>query len=61
MTACADTLIKIPMAGQVESLNAAMASGILMYEGGETEEIGETNFPEKSAKSYKKYPVDNEM
>ncbi len=32
LTACADTLIKIPMAGQVESLNAAMASGILMYE-----------------------------
>ena len=32
LTACADTLIKIPMEGQVESLNAAMASGILMYE-----------------------------
>lgn len=28
----ADTYIKIPMEGQVESLNAAMASGILMYE-----------------------------
>lgn len=28
----ADTLIKIPMQGKVESLNAAMASGILMYE-----------------------------
>ena len=28
----ADTYIRIPMAGQVESLNAAMASGILMYE-----------------------------
>ena len=28
----ADTYIKIPMQGQVESLNAAMASGILMYE-----------------------------
>jgi TrmH family RNA methyltransferase len=28
----ADTLIRIPMAGQVESLNAAMAAGILMYE-----------------------------
>ena len=28
----ADTYIKIPMEGKVESLNAAMASGILMYE-----------------------------
>lgn len=28
----ADTLIRIPMCGQVESLNAAMAAGILMYE-----------------------------
>ena len=28
----ADCLIKIPMEGQVESLNAAMAAGILMYE-----------------------------
>lgn len=28
----ADCLIRIPMCGQVESLNAAMASGILMYE-----------------------------
>ena len=28
----ADRLIKIPMCGQLESLNAAMASGILMYE-----------------------------
>ena len=28
----ADCLIKIPMKGQVESLNAAMAAGILMYE-----------------------------
>ncbi len=28
----ADGYIRIPMAGQVESLNAAMASGILMYE-----------------------------
>ncbi len=27
-----DQLIKIPMLGQVESLNAAMAAGILMYE-----------------------------
>lgn len=32
LTARADVLIKIPMEGQVESLNAAMASGILMYE-----------------------------
>lgn len=29
----ADCLIRIPMEGQVESLNAAMAAGILMYEG----------------------------
>lgn len=28
----ADCLIQIPMAGQVESLNAAMAAGILLYE-----------------------------
>lgn len=28
----ADCLIKIPMEGKVESLNAAMAAGILMYE-----------------------------
>ena len=28
----ADCLIRIPMQGQVESLNAAMAAGILMYE-----------------------------
>lgn len=28
----ADCLIKIPMKGQLESLNAAMAAGILMYE-----------------------------
>lgn len=28
----ADCLVKIPMSGQVESLNAAMAAGILMYE-----------------------------
>ena len=32
LTESADTLIKIPMQGKVESLNAAMASGILMYE-----------------------------
>lgn len=30
----ADCLIRIPMAGKVESLNAAMAAGILMYEAG---------------------------
>ena len=30
--AAADVLIRIPMEGKVESLNAAMASGILMYE-----------------------------
>jgi TrmH family RNA methyltransferase len=27
-----DVLMKIPMSGKVESLNAAMAAGILMYE-----------------------------
>ena len=32
LTACADTLIKIPMEGQVESLNAAVAASILMFE-----------------------------
>lgn len=32
LTRQADCLIRIPMKGQVESLNAAMASGILMYE-----------------------------
>ncbi|MDF2941196.1 MAG: hypothetical protein K0S01_54 [Herbinix sp.] len=31
-SAAADTLIKIPMAGKVESLNAAVAAAILMYE-----------------------------
>lgn len=30
--ALADTCIRIPMEGQLESLNAAMAAGILMYE-----------------------------
>lgn len=29
---CADSYLKIPMCGQVESLNAAMAAGILLYE-----------------------------
>ena len=30
--ACADSLVKIPMAGRVESLNAAVAASLLMYE-----------------------------
>jgi TrmH family RNA methyltransferase len=32
VSVAADTLIKIPMAGKVESLNAAVAAAILMYE-----------------------------
>ena len=28
----ADILVRIPMCGQVESLNAAIASAVLMYE-----------------------------
>ena len=32
ISACADTLIRIPMAGQVESLNAAVSASILAYE-----------------------------
>jgi TrmH family RNA methyltransferase len=32
VSAMADALIKIPMAGKVESLNAAVAAAILMYE-----------------------------
>jgi TrmH family RNA methyltransferase len=32
ISACADTYIRIPMEGQLESLNAAVASAILMYE-----------------------------
>ena len=32
MAAIADTYIKIPMAGRVESLNAAVASSVLMFE-----------------------------
>lgn len=32
LSEAADCLVKIPMEGQVESLNAAMAAGILMYE-----------------------------
>lgn len=31
-TALADELVRIPMSGRIESLNAAMAAGILMYE-----------------------------
>ncbi len=31
-TACADAYLKIPMKGKVESLNAAVASSILLYE-----------------------------
>lgn len=34
LTCQADCLIHIPMEGQVESLNAAMSAGILMYEAG---------------------------
>ena len=29
---CADTWVRIPMAGQVESLNAAIAATVLMFE-----------------------------
>lgn len=32
IAACADTWIRIPMAGQAESLNAAVAAAVLMYE-----------------------------
>ena len=32
VAACADELIRIPMLGKVESLNASVAAGILMYE-----------------------------
>ena len=32
LTACADCLLRIPMEGQVESLNAAMSAGLLVYE-----------------------------
>ncbi len=38
--ACADTLVRIPMAGKVESLNAAMAAGILMFEAGRQRRTG---------------------
>ena len=30
----ADTWVRIPMAGQVESLNAAIAAAVLMFEAG---------------------------
>lgn len=36
----ADTYIRIPMAGQVESLNAAMAAGLLMYEAARQKRYG---------------------
>ena len=36
----ADCLIRIPMAGQVESLNAAIAAAILMYEASRQRRIG---------------------
>ena len=36
----ADCLIRIPMCGKVESLNAAMAAGILMYEAARAETVG---------------------
>lgn len=32
LSECADTLIRIPMEGQLESLNAAVAAALLMYE-----------------------------
>lgn len=38
--ACADTYIKIPMQGQVESLNAAISAGLLMYETNRQRRIG---------------------
>lgn len=34
LTACADQAVKIPMCGTVESLNAAMAAAIIMFEAG---------------------------
>lgn len=37
---CADGLLKIPMEGQVESLNAAVASSILLYEAYRQRRIG---------------------
>lgn len=32
LTSCAESLLKIPMEGQVESLNAAVSAALLMYE-----------------------------
>lgn len=49
--ALADTYIKIPMEGRVESLNAAMASGILMYEAARQRRGGETMQREKGQKA----------
>lgn len=40
MTQAADKMIKIPMCGKVESLNAAMASGLLVYEARRQREEG---------------------
>lgn len=40
MTQAADKMIKIPMHGKVESLNAAMASGLLVYEARRQREEG---------------------
>ena len=37
----ADTYIRIPMAGQVESLNAAIAATVLMFETGRQRRQGE--------------------
>lgn len=34
VTACADTLVRIPMQGKAESLNAAVAAAVLMFEAG---------------------------
>ncbi len=40
MSKAADKMIKIPMCGKVESLNAAMASGLLVYEARRQREEG---------------------
>ena len=37
---CADTYIKIPMQGQVESLNAAISAALLMYEASRQRRLG---------------------
>ncbi len=39
----ADTYLKIPMEGKLESLNAAMAAGILMYEAHRQKQMGEAH------------------